>query len=275
MKNNETESVIDIDGLTYHLNFIDFTTPMTAYLANYPHICFQPWRLGDYLSVIGLYLQVNADSLTLNIVGFSEQVLLQNHIPVEYHAAYAPLALWWISGGGSSPVLLSNNLYQVGTVQAQLKAWCYADRLTALAQCQQKEDSGLRVDLAAYLTAMLKASVVSLHPAQALEELDSAASCALLSAVLALNIRASADTHAYQQLLSSPQTAAGVLKICRTLSWTPSQVLAAEAVEMDWLMALMQCAEGTTTQASASEQKLARQGLAAYSDAVMIQIEDD
>lgn len=265
-----TETVVEIDGFAYTLDFTGFEHPMNARLADYPRVSFQPWRFGEHLQALSVCLTVTADGLDLNETAFSRHILLINQIPSEWHDAYAPLALWWASGGGAQPVALADGRYQLTNIQARLRPWCYAERLAALAKCQQTASGGAQFDVIAYLLAMLRHSLVELQPPQALEALDSAAGTALLAAVIALNIHGASP--AFSALLNAPHAAANLLKLCRALGWTPSQVLAAPAPEMDLMLALIERVDNASPSSPATA---AAQGMASHPDAVVIRIEDD
>lgn len=271
MRNNEpNETIIHIDGFTYHTNFTDFHLAMNARVANQPPISFQPWQLANHLRALGACLVITANGIDLNHLAFSRYVLTLNQIPDNLHAYYAPLALWWSSGGNTTPVLLALDCYQLGAnTQARLKPWSCAQRLAALAECRKDSEQGTHFDLSAYLNAMLQASVVAIDTGQTLDELDSAASSALLSAVIALNIRDASANNDY--LLNSKEVAALTLRLCRALGWTPSQVMATPAVEIDLILALLDKVEFNKPVSHAKPAST----LAAYPDAIVIQVEDD
>jgi hypothetical protein len=125
---------------------------------------------------------------------------------------------------------------------------------------------------------MLEASVRSVEPAGTeLRTLDSASTAALLEAVVALNVAGEEEA----ALLSSPEIATSTLRICRELGWTPGQVWATPAPEVDRLLRLMEAARG----AAPSRADAGRgpsplpppmgSGIASHPDAIIIQIEDD
>ena len=259
-----TETIITIDGLCYQLQFTGFDTSMTACLLEHPHVTFEPWRLAQHLRALSACLHVSASGLSLNATAFSRLVLTANQIPETLHSIYAPLALWWSSGGDTPAKPLNNGIYQLGNETITLKAWTCAERLKALHDCQKQTEHGTDFDLAAYLMAMLNASLVSIESQKSLNDLDSASSSALLSAVIALNNHKNDESW-----LNSKTTAQTVLRLCRALGWTPSQIMATPAVEIDLMLALLDKAEAPTPSATPSSR------LAAYSDAVVIQIEDD
>lgn len=262
-----TEAIITIDGLRYQLQFAGFDMPMTACIAPHPQVSFQPWRLAQHLRVLASCLQVTASGLSLNPQTFSRFILNANQIPNSLHNSYAPLALWWSSGGHTEPVTLGAGVYQLDKVTVKLRAWTCAERLQALHECQKQSEYGTDFDLAAYLKAMLQNCVLNIDSGQSLDELDSAATSGLLSAVIALNIR-TADS-LKESWLASKTSAQLILRLCRVLGWTPSQIMATSAVEIDLMLALLERAETPKPTDAPSSR------LAAQPDAVVIQIEDD
>jgi hypothetical protein len=271
VKNSDHETIIHIDGFSYHTDFTGFHTPMTAHIDNQASVSFQPWRLANHLRALGLCMVVSKDGLSLNHLALSQLVLQFNQIPEPLHAIYAPLALWWASGANTLPVLVSNDYYQLGSVHAKLRAWSCAERLSALANSKQESAQGTHFDLVAYLNAMLVACVVSIENNLTLDELDSAASSALLTAITALNIRGTKASDDY--LLASKTAVATTLRLCRALGWTPTQIMATPAAEIDLILALLDSGVETTTPPVSNT--LPSRSLAAYPDAIVIQVEDD
>jgi hypothetical protein len=242
---------------------------MNARTADFPAVSFQPWLLGSHLFAVGACLLITADGLSLNYRDFGRYILKASQIPEALYPVYAPLALWWANGGNVKPLLIAADTYQLGNTRANLRPWRCAERLAALAHCQQDSEQGLNFDLAAYLMAMVKTCVVSIEKDKKLEELDSASCSALLSAIIALNIRSANPSTDY--LLSSKQASSDTLRICRALGWTPSQVMAAPAVEIDLILALLNRVETNNS----VQNSRATSRLADHPDAVVIQIEDD
>ena len=269
MNKSANETIINIDSLSYHTNFTGFQNTMNAYVANQPVVSFQPWQLGAHLLALSNCLIISANGLGLNHQAFSYQILLHNNIPESVHAVYAPLALWWASGGNTVPIIISADYYQLGNIRAKLRPWSCAERLLALAHCKKESKQGTDFELAAYLSMMINVCVVTIDNDLKLDEVDSASSCALLSAVIALNIRSANPVD--ESLLNSKEAAQLNLRLCRALGWTPSQIMATPAAEIDLIVALLDKLEGgkpTKSRMSASK-------LTAYPDAVVIQIEDD
>lgn len=258
---------IHIDDVVYITDFQGFNTAMNAYTNSGTQIRLNPWTLNSHLAALGECVVPSGTGLELNEQAFSHQVLAENRIPENTYSEFAPMALWWASGGGIKPVSLGNNWYRIGSVLVQLRSWTAGERFSALAQSRLDTGDGTRFNVEAYLRSLLKACVVSLEPEQALANLDSAASCALLDAVITLNAVSLPDT---ETLKLTPETDRIILRLCRELAWTPSQVLAIPASELDVLLALLERTENIRSPSITPVS-----GLASYPDTVMILIEDD
>lgn len=259
---------IDIDGLVYATDFQGFHTAMNARTPAGEQVELQPWPLRAHLAALEECVFPTRHGLALDGRAFSRRVLEHSQVSENQHEAFGPLALWWASGGKTSPAALGGDWYEVGAMRAQLRPWTGGERFLTLSRCRLAGEDGIRFDLGAYLRALLEASVVTLEPSRPLDELDSAATRALLEAVIALNV---ADSHASAESLpNTPEAARLTLRLCRALGWTPTQVWATPAPEVDRLLALLDRIESDGTRAPARST-----GLAQHPDAVVIRIEDD
>lgn len=260
--------LIDIDGIVYTTDFQGFDTAMNAKASTGIQVKLQPWPLHAHLAALGECVIPNPLGLTLDDRAFSRKVLDYSHAPVHLHEAFAPLALWWASGGETLPVTLGGGWYKFGTMLAQLRPWNCGERFQALARCRLTAEEGICFNLGAYLRALLETSVVALEPALPLDDLDSATTRSLLEAVVALNAAEPDSTS--KSLPDTPEADRITLRLCRALGWTPTQVWAMPVPEMDRLLALLDRIEdgfpGTPSGLA---------GLAQHPDAVVIHIEDD
>jgi hypothetical protein len=125
-------------------------------------------------------------------------------------------------------------------------------------------------DGAGYLDAMVRHSLVALDPPAVLEALDSQAVARLLAAVTALNIFEPARDPLFSGVLPE-QVVEATLELCRALGWTPAQVLATPAAEVQRLLALpRRNAPRAAPPASARPT-----GLAAHPDATVFSFAED
>jgi hypothetical protein len=262
------DHVIDIDGLVYATDFQGFDKPMNARSAAGTEVQLQPLPLSVHLDALDECVVATAQGLALDKREFSRRVLAYSGVAEDTQATFAPLALWWASGGETSPAALGGGWYDCDGVRLHLRPWTSGERFRAMARCRRADGDGERFDLGAYLRAMLEASVVTVEPACSLDELPSGATRSLLDAVVALNV-VSLDTSAD----SIPDTLEAdriTLRLCRALGWTPTQVWTTPAAEVDRLLRLLDRTEASDT---ATPTRVAR--LADHPDAVVIHIEDD
>ena len=257
-----------VDGVDYAVDFQGFDVPLEVVAPTGVKARLLPWRYQAHIDALRDCVLSDKGGLRLDRETLAQRVLDHSRIPPALHAELTPLALWWAAGGGeASAVTVDGKWYTLGTVQVRLRPWSSGERFAALATNLQQNESGIVLDMAGYLDTMIKASVLAIDPPVALTELDAASTLALLDSVIALNV---APVGAVEQsIMASPQAAQITLRLCRALGWTPSQVWATPASEVDRLLALLERVEGTSPPASKS------QGLAAYPDAVVIRIEDD
>lgn len=233
---------------------------------------FRPWPLCEHLLALNECAVFSAAGLTLNVRAFGQRILDYCEAPPSLHPVFLPLALWWANGGEALIPNRQGDIYQFSTFKARLRPWTGAERYAALAACQYQDQQGeTRFNLGAYLLAMLEASVIELDPKQlSLAELDSAATNALLHSVSELNI---IDSEALAESpLSSPRAAQQTLRICRELGWTPSQVWATSAAELDRLSRLLDIVHQQTDAATPTS---TTSRFAEHPDTVIIRIEDD
>lgn len=263
------DHVIDIDGLIYATDFLGFDRVMNAFSAVGAAVCLPPWPLSEHLAALDACVGVTPDGLVLQTDAFAERVLAFSGVSGgDAQSGFAPLALWWASGGEALPLALGGGWYDCSGLRILLRAWTAGERFRALARCSTNEGSGERFNLGNYLRAMLAASVVAVEPARPLGEIHSGATRALLEATIALNVlspKALADA-----IPDTPQADRITLRLCRALGWTPTQVWATPAAEVDRLLVLLDRADGAQVAAPARAPRLSD-----HPDATVIRIEDD
>lgn len=262
------DHVIDIDGLVYATDFQGFDKAMNARSAAGAEVDLRPWPLREHLAALDECVVPTAHGLTLDTRELSRRVLAHSGVAEDAQTRFAPLALWWASGGETSPAALGGGRYDCGGVRLHLRPWTSGERFRAMSRCRRAGADGERFDLGAYLRAMLETSVVTVEPARALDELDSGATRSLLEAVVALNVVSPEELA--DGIPDTPEADRITLRLCRALGWTPTQVWATPAVEMDRLLRLL---DRTAASESAAPTRVAR--LADHPDATVIRIEDD
>lgn len=259
--------VIDIDGITYVTDFTGFGAPMMARAASEKQVRLEPWTLQAHLLALAECVVPTQQGLGLDAWKFSREILEHSRVDASLHEDFAPLSLWWASGGQTVRAeALGGGWYKCGAMLARLRPWTSGERFIALSRCQLASEGGISFNLSAYLEAMLEASVAELPPPRLLAELNPSEMHALLDAVIALNI----PDHSTTAIPESPEANRLVLRLCQILGWTPSQVLAAPAAEMDRLLALIGRVESDKPRPPSRQQ-----GLSSYPDAVIIRIEDE
>ncbi|MFO1432389.1 MAG: hypothetical protein U1F76_19985 [Candidatus Competibacteraceae bacterium] len=257
-----------VDGVGYAVDFQGFDVPLEIVAPSGFKARLLPWRYQAHIEALRACVLPDKGGLRLDRETLAQRVLDRSGIPPTLHTELVPLALWWAAGGGeTAAVTVDEEWYTLGPVRVRLRPWSSGECFAALAANLQQNESGMVLDMAGYLDAMIKASVLAIDPPVALTELSAASTLALLDSVIALNVVPVGAVE--QSVMASPQAAQITLRLCRALGWTPSQVWATPASEVDRLLALLERVEGTPPPASKP------QGLAAYPDAVVIQIEDD
>jgi hypothetical protein len=245
--------LVEVDGRCFSVHLAGGERPLEVEASTGERVHLARWRLEDYLGALDHCVRFDGRDLEFNHVELSRELLRRSDVPEALFEELAPLALWWAAGGGQP----------AGAVQARLRAWTFAERSKALGSSLVTQPDGSReLSLKRYLRSMLATCVVALEPSdRSWMELDGADAAALLDAVVTLN--------APGEEPDDRATARTVLRLCRALGWTPSQVGSTPAAEVQRLLALLEIVEGEAPPAAPLPQ-----GLAAHPDAVVIQLED-
>lgn len=268
---------LEIDGRTFHLHPGVSSGALEVECSTGERLALHPWSFEAHLRALDLHARLDGAGLAFDADGFAADVLRNSGVPESLHAELAPLALWWASGGAQepSPGTLPPGWVQAGAVRARLRPWTFSERSRALEESLTSQPDGSReLSLERYLRSMLSSSVVEHFPTAPLETLDGASTAALLDAVVALNAGDERDEDRTMRASGKQARvlAEVTLKLCRALGWTPSQVWATPAAEVDRLLAMLQLTEpGAPAPAPTSRPRR----LSDFPDAVVIQVEDD
>lgn len=223
-----------------------------------------PWTLGDHLAALDRHAYLEGQRPRVDLAGLAREVLARAAGPEladDDLAALAPLALWWAYDQGR-PV--------PSDTPPAVRPWTSLERARALDDCTDPRT--LEVRAGALLRAMVLASAGDRDPLA----LSGEPALALLDAV--------ADVNGPPQDMSegpgSAELARATLRLCGALGWTPSQVWSAPAPEVDRLLALLARLEApapararpTPPQPQPSSPAFAHSRLAAYADAVIIDL---
>ena len=241
-----------------------------------------PWTLNEHLEALDRHVDAGGGRIRFDDAGFARDVLARSCVLESFVDELAPLALWWAVGGEpDNRIEVVVGWVEAGQGRVRLRKWTFVEREKALSASVATRSTGAKeFSLARYLRAMLEASVVALDPPGSLDMLDGATATALLDAVTSLN--GDEVTDADRMVQSGEEAgralAEATLRICRALGWTPSQVWATPAIEIDRIMALLDRVEpraSTARPSATGSQSLARQPtMADYPDAVVIHVED-
>lgn len=245
---------IVIDGRAFAIELAGSGRPLAVQVTDAnggaERVSLRPWPCARHLASLRRHLYVDGQDLMLDSAGYADDVLDSAEVPPALWPELRPLAMWWAHGApspdddavsaASGRVLLGPGLW------AQLRPWTWGERLAAQ-QASLGQSDGTKglggggdggFDPVGYLESMVAASVVRLEAdageAPGMDELDAAATRRLLAAVSALNHR---DADVLDTL--PPALAAATLRLCSAMSWTPGQVLAMSAPEVERLLALL------------------------------------
>lgn len=237
---------IVIDGRAFAIELAGAGRPLAVQVANAlggtDRVSLRPWPCACHLTSLRRHLYVDGHDLMLDSAGYADDVLGWAEVPAALWPELRPLALWWAYGAPSPDedvAPAASGRVQLGLgLWAQLRPWTWGERLAAQQASLGPIDGAESFDPVGYLHSMLAASVVRLEvdagEAPAMDELHAAATRRLLAAVSAINHR---DAGALDTL--SPALAAATLRLCSAMSWTPGQVLAMSAPEVERLLALL------------------------------------
>ena len=270
-------TIAEVDGIVFTGRFEGFGQPLEVDvpIGRHPETVIRllPWRYRDHMDALRDCVFVTDSGIGLDRNRFATRVLHHAAVPEKRHGELAPLALWWAAGGdapANSPE--PGGTLDLGSWQVRLRRWSERERLTALLAARTEGAGGEAwLDVIGYLDAMVRASAADIAPPASLDALDSRASTRLLDAVVALNVP---DPKTDPILRGGPmaqQVAQATLFLCKTLGWTPSEVWAAPAAEINRLLQLL----ALTQEGSAGAPTQPRRGLASDPRATVFRFVDE
>lgn len=249
-------TTLQLDGATWNLRFQGWDAPLGVETAD-GFGWLRPWTLALHLPALASATRPGDDGPALDEVAFAKAVLAACW-PAGAAEELIPLALWWAAAPGASGPDRDGWL-ALGDRRARLEPWSWGARAAALAAAVGEDG----LDLARWLACQIEASVVQVEPAGA-DPLELPAG-PVLAALVAL--------HTPPRIPEA--VAAQTLRAARALGWTPGRVLAAPSPEIDLLLQLL---DGEATEPLAWSPAPAAgpvwTGLAAWPDAIVIQVED-
>jgi hypothetical protein len=271
---HEGREIVEIDGRRYAVRRLHGPSGPALEIGRGPAGALRlgPWTLADHLAALDTttYLEgqaprIDADRLAAAVLARTCDAALDPGAVAEL----TPLALWWAGGAAPPAALGPGGALELAAGRALLRRWSSLARARALDACTDPRTGDLRVG--SYLRAMVVASTSAAFDPLALAGDDAAV---LLDAVTALN--APRD-----DLASGPgstELARATLRVCRALGWTPGQVWATDAVELDRLLALLdrveQRAPAAPVRRAPPPPVAPGSRLAAFPDAVVIEVSD-
>ena len=203
------------------------------------------WTWDDHVDALRHHLDVIDGRLVLDEAGYARRVLARAGTPQEQDARLTPLALWWAAGAGrvvASRPAPNEWIDLGGGARAKIRVWSFRERMTVLRQCLEYRDDEPFIDPLVLVERLLRDGVLALEcPAgqgiNDLGRLDAGAVQGLLSALTEYSMPGASAVD--DALLDDPALASQVLRVCKAMGWTPSQVLEAPAGEVDAIVALL------------------------------------
>ena len=241
------------------------------------------WRYGDHVAALRAGLAASnpsdpsSESVDLDLPSYLNTMPTYALLDDATRSALLPVALWWAGGGNGVPATApdANGVTTIGGRLFALRRWSHRERLASLLSCLSEDDDGQgegggRFDAVAYLDAMVRRAVEPALSGRVLDELPARWALPLIEAVVALNVVQPEDEPLPGAGPRAQAAAAQTLRLCRALGWTPSQVWAAPAAEIDRLLVLLDRVEPRPVRPVADKPRQ----LADHPDAVVIRIDD-
>lgn len=235
-----------------------------------------PWRFAQHVAALDRHAVAEGGKLRFDTAGFATEVLAASGMADMSPEPWTPVALWWAAGApvdGHPRPRLNGDWLEAPNARVRVRPWTFVERSRAVsASISTRNDGSQEVSLERYLHALAAASVVEVDPPElSYDQIDGLAA-ALVDALVAISLEGrrieddlldagDAESQALAQL---------TLRLCKLLGWTPSQVWAAPAVEIDRLLKLL----AMTEVREAARPSGRAPSLADYPDAVMIRMED-
>jgi hypothetical protein len=207
------------------------------------------WSAAQHLDALRRHLVPGPAGLELDGEGYAAEVLARTDAPVTRWGELVPLALWWATrpeldgmvSGGESMVLHEG-------VRAQMRECTWHQRMAAARHGLVRSDDGVAIDPVQVMEQLLEHLVEGIdapdgHPVP-LDELAGSSLVRLSNAVLDRSSREAPFTELLE-LEEAPAQARELLELCRVLGYTPTQVFALPAAEVDLVRELMRRATVT------------------------------
>lgn len=254
---------------------------LPAGLAEAGPVRWPAWRYGDHLAALRAGLAASNPSepdnqpVDLDLPSYLNIMPAYAMLDDATRSALLPVALWWAGGGDGVPATApdANGVTTIDGRMFALRRWSHRERLASLLSCLSEDgrgDGGGRFDAVAYLDAMVRRAVEPGLRGHELDELPARWALPLIDAVVALNVVQPGDEPLPGTGPRAQAAAAQTLRLCRALGWTPSQVWAAPAAEIDRLLALLDRVEPRPVPPVTARPRQ----LADHPDAVVIRIDD-
>ena len=283
---------LDIGDSRHAIRFAGFDRPLEVALPGGGVIRWPARTYADHLAGLraGLALQGARIELDLNryLAAMPDHALLS---AIE-QTALRPLALWWAGGGRSADVADAaigapdeDGHFDLEGRHFRLRPWSARARLAAMLACLRERDEGAPggdFDAVGYLDAMLRGTLLrdtAVAASAPLEALPTRWALPLIDAAVGLNVLRPETEPLPGTGPQAQAAAAQTLRLCRALGWTPTQVWAAPAIEIDRLLALLDRVEPAPVPAPPARPprpaaRPAPRRLADHPDAVLIRIDD-
>jgi hypothetical protein len=269
-----------IDGRPYAVSPTQVGGALRARVGN-EDVMLPLWSWAEHREALGRHLRVRDRQVELDDEGYAREVLDRAGIDPSLRSTLVPLALWWASGCGSirsartqiPPNLAGAWVDLAGGFRARVRGWTWRERLSALRECVVTEGEIQRVDPLRIIEQLLATTVLAVehHVSGRVEDLgslDVVVVHQLLEVLLEMSMPG--QTTSNGTLPDDPGVARRVLHLCRRLGWTPSQVLATPAAEIDALIGLLELAE-----TGASGPSRTRGRIHGHPDAVVLMFEQE
>lgn len=273
---HEGREIVEIDGRRYAVRRLHGPYGTALELERGPAgaLRLRPWTLADHLAALDTTTYLEGQAPRLDPARLAAAVLARTcdaQLDAAAIAELTPLALWW-AGGAAPPARPDRDgALDLSCGRVRLRPWSSLARARALDRCLDPRTGALRIG--SYLAQMIAASTTAPFDPLALAGDDAAA---LLDAVTAINTPA----HDLASGPGSTELARNTVRLCRALGWTPGQVWATDAVELDRLLALLDRVEQPAPPAPVRRAPPPRppvapgSRLAAFPDAVVIEVGD-
>lgn len=249
---------ITVDGRRFEVEVASYDHPLRARAASRDRVgtevWLQPWTCALHLSGLRRNLRVRGESIALDCEGYADEVLAQGRKSAPLPKEFRPLALWWALGlapetteergawSTAAPPDAEGWVFLGSGLRAQLRAWTWGQRSAAQRAHLHAKSDQLEFDPVDYLESMLAQCVIRLvdevGAEVAVTSVNAQATQRLLAALTELNHLNPRDA-VDPALMAFPGLADATLRVCAGLGWTPAQVWATPAVELERILALL------------------------------------